>query len=126
MKVYVLIDTCKNDIEGVFTYDGKLTENKKLLEDARSRRTSLIDMLLEDSANVSEVADLYNKEIYESFADISRSTSNLLNTIALRDHAVAKLKTTRDRIRLLNSMSDEELITEFNKTRWEVRELQGD
>ena len=125
MKVYVLINS-KNCVEGVFTYDGKLAKNKELLEDARSRRTSLINMLLEDAANVGEIADTYNNEICSAFTDISRSPSNLLNTIALRDHAVAKLRTTRERIRALNNMSDEELVVEFNKIRWEVRELQGD
>lgn len=97
MKVYVLINTCKNEVEGVFTYEGKLVKNKELLEDARSRRTGLVDLLLEDSTNVSAVADLYNSEINRAFTDISRSPSNLLNTIALRDHAIAKLKATRER-----------------------------
>ena len=49
MKVYVLINTAKNEVEGVFTYAGKVARNKELLEDARSRRAGLINMLLEQA-----------------------------------------------------------------------------
>jgi hypothetical protein len=125
MKVYVLVNS-KNEIDGVFTYEGKLAKKKELLEEARRRRTGLIDLLLEDSTNVSVVVDRYNSEISDAFIDVSSSPSNLLNIIALRDHAVAKLRAIRERISALNDMSDEELVAELNKTHWEVRELLGD
>ena len=126
MKVYVLINTCKNTVEGVFTYEGKLIKDKERLEAAHILRVKEVERLCEEQTKFGKVIDGLNKRIMNAFADVSPSPSSLLNDIALRDTAARKFKKLRESIKIINQLSAEEVINKYGTTYWEVRELLGD
>lgn len=126
MKVYILMNTYEDEIEGVFTYEGKVAKDKERLEAAHILRVKDIEQLGKERAKFAKAVDGLNKQIQYAFSDISTSPSNILNTIAKRDMAVAKYKQLQARINDINQLSAEEVINKYGTTYWEVRELRGD
>ena len=126
MKVYVLINSYEDTIEGVFTHEGKLKKDKERLEAAHILRVKSVESLCKEAKKFRKAVDGLNQQIMSAFQDISPAPSDLLNTIAKRDMAVSKLTKVQEHINRLNQLNAEEVIHEFGVDYWEVQELQGD
>lgn len=126
MKVYVLVNSYEDAIEGVFTYEGKVKKDKERLEAAHILRVKSVEALCVEHTKLSKAVDGLNWLITSAFQDISPVPSDLLNTIAKRDMAVSKRTKVQEQINKLNQLSAEEVIHKFGVDYWEVRELQGD
>lgn len=126
MKVYILTNTYEDEIEGVFTYEGKVAKDKERLEAAHILRTKEIETLGKERAQFSRAVDCLNNQVKEAFSGNDLTPPNLSNIISLRDKAVSKLNKLQDRIYEINQLSAEEVINKYGTTCWVVRELQGD
>ena len=126
MKVYILMNTYEDAIEGVFTYEGKVVKDKERLEAAHILRVKEVEHLCKEQAKFGKAIDGLNEQIVSTFIDVSPAPSSLLNDINKRDLAVNKFKKLEDRINTINQLSAEEVLDKYGTTYWEVRELQGD